>query len=151
MGVSGYLPAEQQPLGRLITRQNELTFVSMPRRVTSAAEPMEPYDGPLALLVDGQSMSTTEIFAAGLQETGRARVFGETSGGQALPALMTRLPNNDVLMYAFANLVTPDGVRIEGRGVIPDREVPLERRALIEGRDPALEAAVEWIQSRGGR
>lgn len=110
---------------------------------------MTPYTGPVALLLDGQSMSTTEIFAAGLQESGRARVFGETSGGQALPALMARLPNQDVLMYVFANLVTPAGVRVEGRGVVPDEEVPLERQALLEGRDPALEAALSWIESRG--
>lgn len=149
MGVSGYFMDEQKPLGRLITRQNELNLVSIPRRVTPDGAPMTPYDGPVALILDGQSMSTTEIFAAGMQESGRARVFGETSGGQALPALMARLPNQDVLMYVFANLVTPDGVRVEGRGVVPDQEVPLEREALLEGRDPALEAALEWIDSRG--
>lgn len=149
MGVSGYFMEEQKPLGRLITRQNELKLVSIPRRVTPEGEPMTPYSGPVALIVDGQSMSTTEIFAAGMQENGRARVFGETSGGQALPALMARLPNQDVLMYVFANLVTPAGVRVEGRGVVPDHEVPLERPALLEGRDPALEAALSWIESRG--
>ena len=150
MGVSGYFIDERQPLGQLITRQNTLTLVSMPRRVTPAGEPMTPYDGPVALLVDGQSMSTTEIFAAGMQEAGRARVFGERSGGQALPALMLRLPNGDVLMHVFANLLTPEGVRVEGRGVVPDVEVPLHREALLEGRDPVLEAAIEWIESQGG-
>ncbi|MGK7312289.1 MAG: S41 family peptidase [Candidatus Longimicrobiales bacterium M2_2A_002] len=150
MGVSGYFIDERQPLGQLITRQNTLTLVSMPRRVTSAGEPMTPYDGPVAILVDGQSMSTTELFAAGMQEAGRARVFGERSGGQALPALMLRLPNGDVLMHVFANLLTPDGVRVEGRGVIPDVEVPLNREALLEGRDPVLEAAIHWIESQGG-
>ncbi len=149
MAVSGYFMDERQPLGRLITRQNELTLVSMPRRVTPAGEAMAPYDGPLALLVDGQSMSTSEIFAAGMQESGRARVFGEITGGQALPALMERLPNRDVLQYVFANLVTPEGVRVEGRGVAPDQTVPLDRRTLLEGRDPALEAALRWIEARG--
>jgi carboxyl-terminal processing protease len=147
MGVSGYFMDERRPLGRLITRDNELSLVSMPRRVTASGETMTPYGGPLALLVDGQSMSTSEIFAGGLQEVGRARVFGQTSGGQALPALMARLPNEDVLMHVFANLVTPEGVRLEGRGVIPDREVSLDRQELLEGRDVPLEAALEWIRS----
>ncbi len=150
MAVSGYFMDEQQPLGRLITRDNELSFVSMPRRVNSMGEAMEPYGGPLALLVDGLSMSTSEIFAAGLQEVGRARVFGEISGGQALPSLMVRLPNRDVLQHAFADLVTPAGVRIEGRGVVPDQVVALDRQALLAGGDPPLDAALEWIESRSG-
>ena len=150
MGVSGYFMDESKPLGRMITRNNELNLVSMPRRVTSAGEAMEPFDGPVAILVDEQSMSTSEIFAAGMQEVGRVQVFGTTSAGQALPARMARLPNDDVLMHVFANLVTPEGVRVEGRGVVPDRTVPLDRQDLLEGRDPALEAALDWIRSQPG-
>jgi carboxyl-terminal processing protease len=151
MGVSGYFMTEQRPLGVMTTRQGELRLVSMPRRVTANAQPMEPYTGPLALIVDGQSMSSSEIFAAGLQALGRARVFGEPSGGQALPALMERLPNQDVLMYAFADFVDPNGTRIEGRGVLPDVTVPLTREGLLAGRDAALEAALDWIGVEGAR
>jgi carboxyl-terminal processing protease len=151
MGVSGYFMTEQRPLGIMTTRQGELRLVSMPRRVTADAQPMEPFTGPLAIIVDSQSMSTSEIFAAGLQALGRARVFGEASGGQALPALMQRLPNQDVLMYAFADFVDPEGVRIEGRGVIPDVMVPLSRDDLLAGRDGALEAALVWIGVAGAR
>jgi carboxyl-terminal processing protease len=145
MRISGYFMDEREPLGRLITRENELRMVAMPRRVSMDGEPSRPYDGPLALLVDGLSMSTSEIFAGGLQETGRARLFGVTTGGQALPALMGRLPNDDVLMHVFANLVTPGGARLDGRGVVPDVELPLERTKLLAGRDVHLEAALEWI------
>lgn len=148
MGVSGYFMTEQKPLGVMTTRQGELRLVSMPRRVTTDGRTIQPFTGPLALVIDGQSMSTSEIFAAGLQEIHRARVFGEPSGGQALPALMARMPNNDVLMYAFANFVGPDGGRIEGRGVIPDTHVPLRRADLLAGRDAALDAAIRWIESQ---
>jgi carboxyl-terminal processing protease len=146
MGVSGYFMAEQRPLGVMTTRQGELRLVSMPRRVTSQGQSMQPFDGPLAIVVDGQSMSTSEIFAAGLQGVGRARVFGEPSGGQALPALMARLPNQDVLMYVFANFVGPDGARIEGRGVIPDVQASLTRADLVAGRDAPMDAALRWIE-----
>ena len=151
MGTSGYFMDETRALGRMITRENELRLVSMPRRVTRDGRPLRPDARPLALLLDGMSMSTSELFAAGLQSVGRARVFGETSGGQALPAMMARLPNRDVLMYVFANYVDPDGARIEGRGVVPDEEVPLNREDLLEGRDAALEAAVEWIRGQAAR
>ncbi len=150
MGVSGYFMTEQRPLGVMTTRQGELRLVSMPRRVTAAGQAIAPFTGALALVIDGQSMSTSEIFAAGLQGLDRARVFGETSGGQALPALMARLPNQDVLMYAFANFVGPDGMRIEGRGVVPDQVVPLTRADLLAGRDAALEAAIRWVEEQAG-
>ena len=46
------------------------------------------------------SGSASECFAGGMQSIGRARVFGQTSMGQALPALFDRLPNGDVLIHA---------------------------------------------------
>lgn len=146
MALSGYFMEEREALGRMKTRRGELNLVSMPRRVTPAGDPMRPFDGPLAILVDGMSMSTSEIFAGGLQGVDRARVFGEVTGGQALPALMVRLPNRDVLMYVFADFVGPDGNRIEGRGVEPDQAVPLTRSDLLLGVDPPLEAALRWIE-----
>lgn len=150
MAISGYFMDERKPLGHMRTRDTELNLVTMPRRVTADGDPMQPYAGPLAILVDGQSVSTSEIFAGGLQGIGRARIFGEVTSGQALPALMGRLPNRDVLMHAFADYVGPDGTRIEGRGVEPDEVVPLTREDLLAGVDGPLEAALRWIgQDRG--
>ena len=81
----------------------------------------------MAILVDGMTGSASECFAGGLQSLGRARVFGQTSMGQALPALFDRLPNGDVLIHAWGDFVTGTGVRLEGRGVMPDEAVPLTR------------------------
>ena len=107
---------------------------------------MDPFAGPLAILMDGTSGSTSEVFAGGLQAIGRARVFGETSLGAALPSMMDELPNGDVLQHAFADfVVTATGERLEGRGVIPDERISVTRVDLIAGRDPVTEAAIEWI------
>jgi carboxyl-terminal processing protease len=107
---------------------------------------VEPYSRPLAILVDGMSASTTEMFTAALQALGRARVFGERTAGQALPAMATRLPNGDVLMHVIADFVAADGSRIEGTGVRPDELVPLNRADLSAGRDAPLSAALLWIE-----
>jgi carboxyl-terminal processing protease len=98
--------------------------------------------------VDEISISTAEILAGGLQDLGRARVFGSRSAGAALPSAIERLPNGDGFQYAFANYVRTGGQPLEGRGVLPDVEAPLTREALLAGRDPALEAALTWIRSR---
>jgi len=146
MGVAGHFMTEPRALGTMRSRGEEMRFVANPRRATDAGAAVQPFGGPLALLVDELSASTSEMFVVGLQSLGRARVFGERSAGQALPAMATRLPNGDVLMYVVADFVAPDGSRIEGRGVIPDEHVPLDRNDLRAGRDASLEAAVRWIE-----
>jgi carboxyl-terminal processing protease len=147
-GVGGHFLDSTVSLGTMRTRGGELRFVVNPRRATSRGEAIRPYAGPLAILVDPLTGSTSEVFAAGLQAIGRARVFGETSAGQALPAMATRLPTGDVLLHVTADLVAPDGRRVEGRGVVPNEATPLRREDLLAGRDVALDAAVRWISTR---
>lgn len=145
MGIAGHFVNEKTTLGTLTTRNTALKFISNPRRSTANGARTEPFDGPVAILVDGQTGSTSEIFSGGMQSIGRARIFGETSLGAALPAMMDRLPNGDVLLHAFADYVDANGIRLEGRGVIPDEEVPVSRGDLLAGRDPTLSAAIAWI------
>jgi carboxyl-terminal processing protease len=145
MGVGGHFVDSVKPLGTMKLRGNELRFVVNPRRVDPQGQPVEVYAGPVAILVDAMTASTSEIFAAGLQAIGRARVFGELTAGQTLPALASKLPNADVLMHAIADYLVVDGTRIEGRGVVPDQLVPLSIEALAAGRDAPLQAAIAWI------
>jgi len=95
--------------------------------------------------LDGMSASASEFFAAGMQATGRARVFGDPSAGQALPAAMLRLPSGDVMMHPIADHEDANGRRVEGVGVQPDTPAPLTRRALQAGGDPAMDAARAWL------
>ena len=146
MGLAGHFLDEPLSLGEMRTRQSVLHFRANPRRVNPAGERVRPFAGPVAVLQDGLSMSTSEIFAGGLQRLGRARVFGETSGGAALPSRIERLPCGDALQFAFADFVDPEGVRLEGRGVIPDEVAPMVREELLAGSDAPLEAALRWIE-----
>ena len=148
MGIAGYFVDTIVPLGMLKTRGNELRLVTNPRRVSLTGRSVRVYDRPVAIVVDGESVSTSEIFAGGMQFLRRARIFGDTTSGQALPALMTRLPNDDVLIHVFSDYTLPDGTRLEVRGVIPDQVEPVKRADLLAGRDAALAAAVRWIESR---
>jgi carboxyl-terminal processing protease len=147
MGISGHFIGERKALGVMKTRDNELRFVANPRLVNPAGERVAVYGGPLAILVDSMTGSASECFAGGMQSLGRARVFGQTSMGQALPALFDRLPNGDVLIHAYGDFVTADGTRLEGRGVVPDEVVPMNREALLAGGDPTLDAALAWVDA----
>jgi carboxyl-terminal processing protease len=147
MGISGHFLTERKPLGVMKTRDAELKFTSNPRLVSAAGERVEPFAGPVAILVDALTGSASECFAGGMQSLGRARVFGQTSMGQALPAVFDKLPNGDVLIHAYGDFVTATGTRLEGKGVVPDEEVPLDRAQLLAGRDATLERALQWIDA----
>jgi carboxyl-terminal processing protease len=80
-----------------------------------------------------------------MQEIGRAAVVGERTAGAALPSIFQKLPTGALFQYAVADFRTPKGTLIEGRGVAPDVEIKLTRRALLDGRDSQLDVAIEQI------
>ena len=147
MGFGGYFVDTTRSLGTMRSRQVALKFVINPRTSRSDGSTVRTFSGPLAILVDPMSASTSEIFAAGMQRIGRARVFGEPSAAAALPAMMERLPSGDVFVHAVADFTDPTGKRIEGAGTVPDEIVPLTVSDLLAGKDAPLEAAVRWIAS----
>jgi carboxyl-terminal processing protease len=147
MGFGGYFVDSTRSLGTMRTRQVSLNFVINPRSSRANGSTVEPYSGPLAIMVDAMSASTSEIFATGMQRIGRARVFGERSAAAALPALMERLPSGDVFVHAVADFTDPAGKRVEGAGAVPDETVPLTVAGLLAGKDAPLDAAVRWIAS----
>lgn len=144
-GFAGHFSDSTWSLGSMRGRGADLRLTANPRRATPAGERVGVISAPVAILVDGMTASASEFFAAGMQSLGRARVFGETSAGQSLPAAMLRLPSGDVLMHPIADHVDASGRRIEGVGVVPDTRAPLVRKELAEGRDAALEAARAWL------
>lgn len=141
MGLAGWFVTEKgQRLGTMYTREAELRFVINPRPVT--------YRGPLAILIDGCTGSTAEIFSGGMKDLKRARIFGARSAGAALPAAFEKLPNGDVFLYAFASYISEGGKPLEGNGVTPDVEVPLTRESLLRDRDPVLKSAIDWMKQQ---
>ena len=81
MGISGHFIDERKALGVMKTRDNPLRFVVNPRRVNARGERVQPFAGPVAILVDALSGSASECFAGGMQSLGRVRVFGQQTHG----------------------------------------------------------------------
>jgi len=141
MGMAGwFIDKPDQRLGTLYMRDTTLKFIVNPRVNTFA--------GRVAILVDGASASTSEILAGGMKDLGRARIFGTHTAAAALPSVFEMLPNGDGFQYAIANYISEGGKPLEGLGVTPDVETPVTRKALLEGKDPALDAAIAWIKER---
>ena len=122
MGMAGWLVDKQdQRLGTMYMRGATLNFVINPRA--------EAYLGPLAILVDGTSASTSEIFAGGLKDIGRAEYVGITDA-EALQAfhylcrtegIIPALESSHAVAYAMKLAATMKSdqsilVNLSGRG-----------------------------------
>src|SRR5438105_11640292 len=141
MGMAGwFIDQSNQRLGTLYMRDTTLKFVINPR--------VNTFSGPLAILVDGSSASTSEILAGGMKDLGRARIFGSRTAAAALPSVFEKLPNGDGFQYAIADYISEGGKPLEALGVKPDVEMPITREALLKGQDPALDAAIAWIKRK---
>ncbi len=144
--IGRFLMDEKGSLGTMTMRTAKMQFNIEPVIVTTWGEPLDPFAGPIAILTDSGSASTSEVFAGGLQSLGRVEVFGTNTAGMALPASMEKLPSGDVLLHAIADFVTSTGYRLEHDGVVPDHVVPLTREDLIKGIDSPKHAAAQWIE-----
>ena len=151
MGAAGHFIDEAKSLGSMISRNDTLEFVVNPQRATMDGRLVKPYDGPLVIVVDAGTASTSEIFGAGLKQLGRAHIVGRQSMGAALPAHTMKLPNGDVFMHAVANFIGPDEESVEETGVVPDQFVILTRENLMNEKDPDLKTAVDWILENPSR
>lgn len=136
-GVAGLLLTKQASLGSMNGRDSSMNFIAYPQ--TGA------FAGKVAILTNYGSASTTEVFAAGLQDLGRATIVGEQSAGAVLPSVFEILPTGATFQYAISDYRTTKNVLVEGRGVTPDIIVPLTRESLLRGRDAQLDAAVREV------
>jgi carboxyl-terminal processing protease len=108
----------------------------------------EPYgERPIAVLVDGGTASVAEIFAAMLQDHGRARVFGSQTSRCAGFVSLETYEDGSTLGVTIARSLTPVTEKpLWQTGVIPDVLVRQTQADLAASRDPVLEAALAWLR-----
>lgn len=136
-GLAGMLVEERLLIGQTVRGEGYLNINGYPQKGA--------FLGPVAILQDGGSASTSEIFAAGMQEGGRAKVFGKRSAGAALPSIFKELPSGVQMQVVVMDCVTESGVRIEGVGVTPDVELELSLESLLNEKDNVIDSARNWI------
>ncbi len=103
------------------------------------------YGGSVVVLVDGATGSAAEIFAAVLQEHGRAAIVGRKTAGAVLASWYHGLPDGGELQLSRQDYVTPQGRRLEKEGVEPDVKVVRTVADVRAGRDLDLEAALRVL------
>jgi hypothetical protein len=138
LGLAGMLSDKQVDIGTSIYRSGPEPLAAQPKA--------KRFTGRIVVLVDDITVSASEMLSSTLQEAGRALVVGEKTAGEALPAVTVDLPTGARLLYPVANYKSAKGKLLEGTGVAPDVVVPLDRRSLLEGRDPQLDAALRLLK-----
>jgi carboxyl-terminal processing protease len=100
------------------------------------------YSGPVVILVDAHSASSSEVFAAGMQDTLRAKIIGSQSCGCVLGIAKPRvMKGGGVLEMSEVLWFSPKGRKLEGTGIIPDKIVVPSVADLQRRRDPVLAEA----------
>ena len=74
---------------------------------------------PMAILINGNSASASEIVAAALQDSGRAVLIGTNSYGKGTVQTVPRLPNNGEIALTWARYFAPSGYTLNHIGVLP--------------------------------
>ena len=108
---------------------------------------------PMAVLVNGDSYSAAEFFAAALSEREWATVVGEQTTGKGYYQVTYSLPDGSAVGLSIGKYFTANGVSLEGVGITPDVVVPVDENtasAIYAGtiepaNDPQLQAAVKAL------
>jgi carboxyl-terminal processing protease len=100
------------------------------------------YSGPVVILVDPRSASSSEVFAAGMQDTQRAKIVGSPTCGCVLGIAKPRgMKGGGVLEISEVVWFSPKGLKLEGAGIVPDEAVVPTIGDLQQKRDPVVAEA----------
>ncbi len=116
----------------------------------------EYLDIPMAVLVNGNSFSAAEFFAAALQEYEAAVVVGEKTTGKGHFQSTFPLRDGSAVALSIGRYYTPKGVSLEGQGITPDVECQVDTQTgyaiyaqqMDPQEDPQIQAAVQALETR---
>ncbi len=112
-------------------------------------------DVPLAVLVNGQSASASEIFAGDVQDFGAGIIVGTQTFGKGIVQTVYPLDENTAVKMTVSSYYTHAGRNIHGVGITPDIEVELneelrQKAEITKEEDNQLQAAIEALMSKLG-
>ncbi|MGN0142982.1 MAG: S41 family peptidase [Roseburia sp.] len=83
-------------------------------------------DCPIAVLINGDSASASEIFAGAIKDYGYGTLIGTTTYGKGIVQTIFPLEDGDAVKITTAKYFTPKGNFIHGVGIDPDIELEYE-------------------------
>ena len=111
-------------------------------------------DLPMAVLINEESYSAAEFFAAALQEYDAAVIVGTQTCGKGNFQTTFQLSDGSAIAISIGKYFTPNGVSLTDVGVTPDITVDLDDEQFLElyygllpmEEDPQMQAALEAVR-----
>ena len=100
---------------------------------------------PLAVIVNGNSASASEIFAGAIQDYGKGTIIGTQTYGKGIVQTVKPLTDGSAIKFTIAKYFTPKGQDIHGKGVTPDMVVEYDTDADV---DTQLDAAIKNVEAQ---
>lgn len=112
---------------------------------TKESDEEHQFTKPLAVLVNGNSASASEVFTGAIQDYGIGTIVGTQTYGKGIVQTLYSLSDGSCLKITTAQYFTPDGRNIHGTGITPD--VILEKTEDNQT-DNQLERAIQIVQEK---
>lgn len=117
------------------------------------ADNKEQLDVPMAVIVNGNSASASEIFSGALQDYEKATIVGTQSFGKGIVQSVFPIGDGSAIKVTISKYFTPKGRNIHGTGIEPDKIVELDeslaKKVVIEHEeDNQLQAAIEVVKDQ---
>ena len=111
------------------------------------------FDKPLAVLVNGNSASASEIFAGAIKDYGIGTLVGTQTFGKGIVQKVYPLSDGTAVKLTVSKYYTPKGNNIHGIGITPDVKVELDADVanaitIPEEKDNQLQKAVEILTEK---
>lgn len=105
----------------------------------------DEFNLPLAVIVNGNSASASEIFAGAIQDYGKGTIIGTQTYGKGIVQTVKPLTDGSAIKFTIAKYFTPKGQDIHGKGVTPDMAVEYDTDADV---DTQLDAAIKNVEAQ---
>lgn len=137
------------PAGKITTVVNK-----QGKEKTETSDDEHKVTVPMAVLINGNSASASELFTGAIKDYGIATLIGETTYGKGIVQSIYRLPDGSGMKFTTDEYLTPNGNHINGIGVTPDIEVTIPEEAYEDGEvtreeDTQLQKAIEVLLGEG--
>lgn len=105
----------------------------------------DEFNLPLAVIVNGNSASASEIFAGAIQDYGKGTIIGTQTYGKGIVQTVKPLTDGSAIKFTIAKYFTPKGQDIHGKGVTPDMVVEYDTDADV---DTQLDTAIKNVEAQ---
>lgn len=104
------------------------------KRVDEDATDSDSFDKPVAILVNGNSASASEVFSGAMKDYKAATLVGTRTFGKGIVQSIVPFGDGTAMKVTVSKYYTPNGVNIHGTGIEPDVVVELSKDATKNGK-----------------